>query len=66
MWRAWKQNRVYEMVKDPTARAMVGYLLVRGGVHIVAYARALEKLKLPKVLSGLSSRKSLSSHPLAR
>jgi Mn-containing catalase len=23
---------------------MVGYLLVRGGVHIVAYARALEKL----------------------
>src|ERR1700752_1413638 len=32
------------MVKDPTARAMVGYLLVRGGVHIVAYAKALEKL----------------------
>jgi Mn-containing catalase len=23
---------------------MVGYLLVRGGVHIVAYAKALEKL----------------------
>jgi Mn-containing catalase len=36
--------RVYEMVKDPTARAMVGFLLVRGGVHIVAYAKALEKL----------------------
>ena len=36
--------RVYEMVEDPTARAMVGFLLVRGGVHIVAYARALEKL----------------------
>lgn len=36
--------RVYEMVDNPTARAMVGYLLVRGGVHIVAYARALEKL----------------------
>jgi Mn-containing catalase len=36
--------RVYEMVDDPTARAMVGYLLVRGGVHIVAYARALEHL----------------------
>jgi Mn-containing catalase len=36
--------RVYEMVSDPTARAMVGFLLVRGGVHIVAYARALEKL----------------------
>lgn len=36
--------RVYEMVDDPAARAMMGYLLVRGGVHIVAYARALEKL----------------------
>ena len=36
--------RVYEMVDDPTARAMIGYLLVRGGVHIVAYAKALEKL----------------------
>jgi Mn-containing catalase len=36
--------RVYEMVDDPTARQMVGYLLVRGGVHIVAYAKALEKL----------------------
>ena len=36
--------RVYEMVDDPVARAMVGYLLVRGGVHIVAYAKALEKL----------------------
>ncbi|MBC6607259.1 manganese catalase family protein [Hymenobacter sp. BT188] len=36
--------RVYEMVSDPTARAVIGYLLVRGGVHVVAYARALEKL----------------------
>jgi Mn-containing catalase len=36
--------RVYESVSDPTSRAMVGFLLVRGGVHIVAYARALEKL----------------------
>lgn len=36
--------RVYEMTTDPTARAMVGFLLVRGGVHIVAYAKALEKL----------------------
>ena len=36
--------RVYEMVDDPTAREMVGFLLVRGGVHIVAYARALELL----------------------
>ena len=36
--------RVYEMVTDKTAREMVGFLLVRGGVHIVAYARALERL----------------------
>lgn len=36
--------RVYEMVDDPVAREMVGYLLVRGGVHIVAYAKALERL----------------------
>jgi Mn-containing catalase len=34
--------RVYEMVDDPCARAMIGYLLVRGGVHVVAYSRALE------------------------
>jgi Mn-containing catalase len=36
--------RAYEMVSDPTAREMVGYLLVRGGVHVVAYARAIEYL----------------------
>jgi Mn-containing catalase len=36
--------RVYEMVDDPVAREMTGYLLVRGGVHIVAYARAIEEL----------------------
>jgi len=36
--------RVYEMVEHPTARALTGYLLVRGGVHQVAYARAVERL----------------------
>jgi Mn-containing catalase len=36
--------RVYETTDDPTVRAMTGYLLVRGGVHVVAYARALEVL----------------------
>jgi len=36
--------RAYEMTDDPTARAMIGYLLVRGGVHVVAFARALENL----------------------
>jgi Mn-containing catalase len=36
--------RVYEMCEHPAARALTGYLLVRGGVHQVAYARALENL----------------------
>jgi Mn-containing catalase len=36
--------RCYETTEDPTARAMIGYLIVRGGTHIVAYARALEHL----------------------
>jgi Mn-containing catalase len=36
--------KVYEMVEHPAARALTGYLLVRGGVHQVAYARAIERL----------------------
>jgi Mn-containing catalase len=36
--------RVYETVDHPAARALTGYLLVRGGLHQVAYARALENL----------------------
>jgi Mn-containing catalase len=36
--------KVYEMVDHPAARALTGYLLIRGGVHQVAYARALENL----------------------
>ena len=32
------------MGDHPAARALTGYLLVRGGVHQVAYARALENL----------------------
>jgi Mn-containing catalase len=36
--------RVYEMTKDPCAREMLGYLFVRGGVHALAYAKALETL----------------------
>lgn len=34
--------RVYEMTDNPVAREMIGYLLVRGGVHVVAYAKALQ------------------------
>ncbi|CAN5586354.1 manganese catalase family protein [soil metagenome] len=36
--------RVYESTSNPIARELCGYLLVRGGVHQVAYARALEEL----------------------
>ena len=36
--------RVYEAVPHPAARALTGYLLVRGGAHQVAYARAVENL----------------------
>jgi Mn-containing catalase len=36
--------RVYEMTKDPCAREMLGYLFVRGGVHALAYGKALEQL----------------------
>jgi Mn-containing catalase len=36
--------KVYESVDHPAARALTGYLLVRGGVHQIAYARALENL----------------------
>jgi Mn-containing catalase len=50
--------RVYEMTSNETARTMIGYLLVRGGVHLAAYALALERvtgvqmskmLPLPKI-----------------
>jgi len=36
--------KVYEMCDHPAARALTGYLLVRGGVHQLAYARAVELL----------------------
>jgi len=35
--------KVYEMAEHPAARALTGYLLLRGGVRQVAYA-PLEKL----------------------
>jgi Mn-containing catalase len=36
--------RVYELTDNPSARQMLGYLFVRGGVHALAYAKALETL----------------------
>ena len=36
---------VYGMTDHPTAREMIGYLLVRGGTHVLAYAKAIEIAK---------------------
>ena len=36
--------RVYEVTSNETARTMIGYLLVRGGVHQAAYGLAVQKL----------------------
>ncbi len=36
--------RVYQMTDNPAARMMLGYLFVRGGVHAMAYAKALQEL----------------------
>lgn len=36
--------RVYEMTDHPVAREMIGYLLIRGGVHKEACAKALQDL----------------------
>jgi Mn-containing catalase len=36
--------RCYQLTLNETARQMIGYLTVRGGVHQAAYARALEEL----------------------
>ncbi|QKS70652.1 manganese catalase family protein [Paenalkalicoccus suaedae] len=51
--------RVYEMTDHPVAREMVGYLLVRGGVHILAYAKALE------IITGVDIKKMLPIPDLA-
>ena len=36
--------RGYEMTDHPIARQMLGYLFTRGGVHALAYAKALESI----------------------
>lgn len=38
------KHRVYQMTTNETARAMIGYLMIRGGVHQAAYALALKKI----------------------
>jgi Mn-containing catalase len=38
------KHRVYQITKNETGRTMIGYLMVRGGVHQAAYAKALEEL----------------------
>ena len=51
--------KVYEMVDHPAARALTGYLLVRGGVHQVAYARAVENLTGADLLEAVP----VAAHP---
>jgi Mn-containing catalase len=36
--------RVYESTSDPTARELAAFLIVRGSTHVIAFAKALEKL----------------------
>lgn len=36
--------RVYETTSDPTTRELAAFLLVRGSTHVIAFAKALEKL----------------------
>ena len=51
--------RVYEMTDHPTAREMIGYLLVRGGTHVVAYAKALEMATSHSMLLGCCQSRAL-------
>ena len=38
------KHRCYQMTTNPAARRVIGYLMVRGGVHQSAYALALRKI----------------------
>ncbi len=38
------KHRCYQMTTNPAARNVIGYLMVRGGVHQAAYALALRKI----------------------
>ena len=38
------KHRCYQMCSSQTARDMIGYLMIRGGVHQAAYALALRKV----------------------
>ena len=51
--------RAYQTVTDPCARTMIGYLLVRGGLHVYAYAKALE------VITGVDVKKIMPVPPLS-
>jgi Mn-containing catalase len=53
--------RVYEMATDPTARELTAFLLVRGSTHVIAFAKALEKLSGVEV-SKLFPIPELSTH----
>lgn len=53
--------KVYETTDHPAAREVVGFLLVRGTVHVVAYAKALE-MATGVDMSKLMPIPSLSNH----
>jgi Mn-containing catalase len=54
--------RVYEMTSDPTARELTAFLLVRGSTHVIAFAKALEKLSGGVEVSKLFPIPELSTH----
>lgn len=54
--------KVYETTSDPTVRELCGFLLVRGSTHVIAYAKALEKLSGGVEVSKLFPVPDLSTH----
>jgi Mn-containing catalase len=54
--------RVYETTSDPTARELAAFLLVRGSTHVIAFAKALEKLSGGVEVSKLFPIPELSTH----
>lgn len=54
--------RVYETTDDPTVRELTAFLLVRGSTHVIAFAKALEKLSGGVEVSKLFPIPELSNH----
>jgi len=54
--------KVYETTSDPTVRELTSFLLVRGSTHVIAYAKALEKLSGGVEVTKLFPVPELSTH----